>query len=114
MLLRDWKRVWNDGLIPEEVLTYNESSYMEAFKSGEYVISPQQIYDLASFNDPANSKIAGHVSLLPYQGQSWGVLDSAVYVMSNRDRSDALEKRCRENGKLVWLQRSEWRSICWC
>ena len=90
--LRDWKRVWNDGLIPEEVLTYNESSYMEAFKSGEYVISPQQIYDLASFNDPANSKIAGHVSLLPYQGQSWGVLDSAVYVMSNRDRSDALEK----------------------
>ena len=90
--LRDWKRVWNDGLIPEEVLTYNESSYMEAFKSGEYVISPQQIYDLASFNDPANSKIAGHVSLLHYQGQSWGVLDSAVYVMSNRDRSDALEK----------------------
>ena len=89
--LRDWKRVWNDGLIPEEVLTYNESSYMEAFKSGEYVISPQQIYDLASFNDPANSKIAGHVSLLPYKGQSWGVLDSAVYVMSNRDRSDALE-----------------------
>ena len=57
----------------------------------KYVISPQQIYDLASFNDPANSKIAGHVSLLPYKGQSWGVLDSAVYVMSNRDRSDALE-----------------------
>ena len=88
--LRDWKGL-NDGLIPDS-LTYNESSYMEAFKSGEYVISPQQIYDLASFNDPANSKIAGHVSLLPYQGQSWGVLDSAVYVMSNRDRSDALEK----------------------
>ena len=89
--LRAWKRVYNDGLIPEEVFTYNESSYLEAFKSGEYVISPQQIYDLASFNDPANSKIAGHVSLLPYKGQSWGVLDSAVYVMSKRDRSDALE-----------------------
>ena len=26
-----------------------------------------------------------------HKGQSWGVLDSAVYVMSNRDRSDALE-----------------------
>jgi multiple sugar transport system substrate-binding protein len=90
--LRDWKRAWNDGLIPEEVLTYNESAFLEGFKSGEYLISPQQIYDLAAFNDPANSKIAGHVSLLPYKGQSWGILDSAVYVMSKRDRSDALEK----------------------
>ena len=34
--LRQWKRIWNDGLVPEEVLTYNESSFMEAFKSGEY------------------------------------------------------------------------------
>ena len=89
--LRQWKRIWNDGLVPEEVLTYNESSFMEAFKSGEHVISPQQIYDLASFNDPANTDIAGHVTLLPYKGQPWGILDSAVYVMSSRDRSDALE-----------------------
>lgn len=87
--LEDWKRVWNDGLVPEEVLTYNESSYIDAYASGRYVFSPQQLYDLETFNREDRSQIAGQASLLPYQGQSWGLLDSAVYLMTSRDRSDA-------------------------
>jgi hypothetical protein len=87
--LEDWKRLWNDGLVPEEVLTYNESAYIDAFASGRYVFSPQQLYDLETFNRPDRSQIAGHASLLPYQGQSWGLLDSAVYLMTSRNRSDA-------------------------
>ena len=86
--LEDWKRIWNDGLVPEEVLTYNESSYIDAYASGRYVFSPQQLYDLETFNRPDRSQIAGHASLLPYQGQSWGLLDSAVYLMTSRERSD--------------------------
>jgi len=87
--LEDWKRVWNDNLVPEEVLTYNESAYIDAYASGRYVFSPQQLYDLETFNREDRSQIAGHASLLPYQGQSWGLLDSAVYLMTSRDRSDA-------------------------
>lgn len=87
--LRDWKRVWNDGLIPEEVLTYNEAAYLEAYASGRFVFSPQQMYDLETFNNPERSQIAGHASLLPYQGQSWGLLDSAMYLMTKRERSAA-------------------------
>jgi multiple sugar transport system substrate-binding protein len=87
--LEDWKRVWNDGLVPEEVLTYNESAYIDAYASGRYVFSPQQLYDLETFNREDRSQIAGMASLLPYQGQSWGLLDSAVYLMTSRDRSDA-------------------------
>jgi hypothetical protein len=87
--LEDWKRLWNDGAVPEEVLTYNESAYIDAFASGRYVFSPQQLYDLETFNRPDRSQIAGHASLLPYQGQSWGLLDSAVYLMTSRNRSDA-------------------------
>ena len=87
--LEDWKRIWNDGLVPEEVLTYNESSYIDAYASGRYVFSPQQLYDLETFNREDRSQIAGHASLLPYQGQSWGLLDSAVYLMTSRERSDA-------------------------
>lgn len=87
--LEDWKRIWNDGLVPEEVLTYNESSYIDAYASGRYVFSPQQLYDLETFNRPDRSQIAGHASLLPYQGQSWGLLDSAVYLMTSRARSEA-------------------------
>ena len=87
--LEDWKRIWNDGLVPEEVLTYNESAYIDAYASGRYVFSPQQLYDLETFNREDRSQIAGHASLLPYQGQSWGLLDSAVYLMTSRERSDA-------------------------
>ena len=87
--LEDWKRIWNDGLVPEEVLTYNESSYLDAYASGRFVFSPQQLYDLETFNREDRSQIAGHASLLPYQGQSWGLLDSAVYLMTSRERGDA-------------------------
>ena len=86
--LEDWKRIWNDGLVPEEVLTYNESSYIDAYASGRYVFSPQQLYDLETFNREDRSQIVGHASLLPYQGQSWGLLDSAVYLMTSRERGD--------------------------
>ena len=86
--LEDWKRIWNDGLVSEEVLTYNESSYIDAYASGRYVFSPQQLYDLETFNREDRSQIAGHASLLPYQGQSWGLLDSAVYLMTSRERGD--------------------------
>jgi len=85
--LRDWKRIWNDGLVPKEVLSYLEPDFLEAWGSGEYVYSPQQLYDLKKFNQPRYSRFAGYNSLLPYQGQSWGLIDSAMYLMSNRSRS---------------------------
>lgn len=87
--LEDWKRIWNDGLVPEEVLTYNESAYIDAYASGRYVFSPQQLYDLETFNREDRSQIAGYASLLPYQGQSWGLLNSAMYLMTSRERGDA-------------------------
>ena len=73
--LAAWKRVWNDKLVPEEVLTYNESAYIQAYASGRFVFSPQQLYDLETFNRPDRSQIAGHASLVPYKGQSWGLID---------------------------------------
>lgn len=88
--LAAWKRVWNDKLVPEEVLTYNESAFIEAYASGRFVFSPQQIYDLETFNRKDRSQIAGEASLLPYQGQSWGVLDSAMYLMTSRQRPEAV------------------------
>jgi multiple sugar transport system substrate-binding protein len=85
--LRAWKRLWNSGLVPEEVLSYNEAAYIDAFRSGRYVYSPQQIYDIKTFNDPAQSAdVAGHVTLLPATEQSWGLIDSAMYLMTSRDR----------------------------
>ncbi|WP_172327893.1 ABC transporter substrate-binding protein [Mangrovicoccus sp. HB161399] len=90
--LRAWKKLWKSGIIPEEVLSYNEAGYIDAFRSGRYAFSPQQLYDIKTFNDPAQSAdIAGSVTLLSAEKQSWGLIDSALYVMTNRKRSAALE-----------------------
>jgi multiple sugar transport system substrate-binding protein len=89
--LEDWKRIWKDGFVAEEVLAYNEAAYIDAYRSGRYIFSPQQIYDLKTFNDPATSAaVAGKIGFLPYQGQPWGMIDSAMYLMTSRPRSDAL------------------------
>ncbi|MGE3831945.1 MAG: ABC transporter substrate-binding protein [Parvibaculaceae bacterium] len=90
--LAAWKKLWKSGLVPEEVFSYNEAGYIDAFRSGRYVFSPQQLYDLKTFNDKAQSgDVAGFVTLLPSKDQPWGLIDSALYVMTARKgRSDAL------------------------
>lgn len=90
--LEAWKKLWKSGLVPEEVFSYNEAGYIDAFRSGRYIFSPQQLYDLKTFNDKAQSgDVAGHVTLLSGKDQSWGLIDSALYVMTGRKgRSEAL------------------------
>ena len=89
--LEAWKKIWKDGFVPEEVFTYNEAAYIDAFRSGRYVFSPQQIYDLKTFNDKAQSAaVAGKVTFLPYKGQAWGLIDSAMYLMTKRSRPDPI------------------------
>jgi multiple sugar transport system substrate-binding protein len=91
--LKDWKRAWNAGLIPKEVLGYLEPDYLDAWGSGEYVYSPQQTYDLKRFNEERYSNFAGYCIPVPYKGQSWGLINSAMYLMSSRpDRSNELTR----------------------
>lgn len=87
-----WKAIFNAKMVPQEVLSYNEGSLVEGFGSGRYLYSTQAAYQLAVLNDPAKSKIAGSVSFLPYQGASWGLLDSALYLRTARQRSPALNE----------------------
>ena len=84
--LAQWKKLWNSKLVPQEVLTYNEAAFIDAYASGRYVFSPQQIYDLQTFNKPGRSQIAGHDTILPVVDQPWGLIDSAMYVMTDRPR----------------------------
>lgn len=87
--LAAWKKLWASKLVPQEVLTYSEAAYIDAFASGRYVFSPQQIYDIQTMNTPGRSQIAGHTTILPVVEQSWGLIDSALYMMTNRKRPDA-------------------------
>ena len=106
--LEDWKKLWKDGFVPEEVLTYNEAALIDAFRSGRYVFSPQTAYDLQQLNDPQKSaQVAGKISFLPYQGQSWGIVDGAMYLMTSRKRPAAADRRRQALHQLVRLQGPE-------
>lgn len=118
--LAAWKKLWNAKLVPAEVLTYNEAAFIGAYGSGRYVFSPQQLYDLQAFNEKGKSQIAGYDSLLPVQGQSWGLIDSALYMMTKRERPAAVTDDVKkftswygfkdETGKIAigerWMQES--------
>lgn len=85
--LRDWKAIYNDGIVEEEVLSYQEADFLEAWQSGRYVYSPSMAYNIKKFNNPEFSAFAGNCSFIPYKGQPWGIVDAAVYMMTNRERS---------------------------
>lgn len=93
--LAAWKKLWNSGLVSEEVLTLTEAGFMEAYASGRYLLSIQGAWDLKTFNDPTRSQIAGFATLaplVPEKQKSWGLIDSGLYVMSTRKRDDALNE----------------------
>ncbi|MDE2455917.1 MAG: extracellular solute-binding protein [Burkholderiales bacterium] len=113
--LAAWKSIFNAKIVPEEVLSYNEPSIVEGFGSGRYLYSTQAAYQMAVFNDPTKSKIAGAVSFLPHRGQAWGLLDSALYLRTSRKRSSDGDEDARrfqswygykdQNGKIAVGQR---------
>lgn len=90
-VLASWKKAWQAGQIPEEVLSYTEANIVDGFASGRFLYSAQAGYNLAYFNNKEKSKIAGHVGFLPYRGQTWGLLDSALYLTTARKRPPALD-----------------------
>lgn len=91
--LRDWKEIFNAGLVPREVLTYLEADHNHAWASGEFLYSPSNLsYGLQTFNEPGGSAFAGKCGVVPYQGQPWGLIDSGMYLMTNRDRSEGLTR----------------------
>lgn len=98
-ILNEWKKMYEEKLVPEGIFTMGETDFIDAFCTGKYAYSQQQTYDNKVFNDPAKSVIAGKCSLVPAQGQSWGLIDEGVYVMPNRKQDDAsLARQMRLTG----------------
>lgn len=93
-ILAEWRGLLEEGLVPESVFTMGEADYIDAFAQGTYAFSPQQIYDLKVFNDPAASQIAGNAIALPVNGQPWGMIDEGIYTLPSRN--DSPEKLARK------------------
>jgi multiple sugar transport system substrate-binding protein len=86
-VLEDGKKAWDEGLIPQSVLTMNETDQIDGFATGQYAMSQQQIYDLEVFNRPERSKIAGKAFFVPPGDTYWGHLQVGMYAVANRGRT---------------------------
>ncbi len=79
-----------DGIVPKEMFTFQETDFVDAFSSGRYAYSAQQIYDNKVHNDPQKSKIArphtkGGSRFIPVAGQTWGFIESGIYTVIKRE-----------------------------
>jgi multiple sugar transport system substrate-binding protein len=87
-ILANWRKLMEEGITPEGVFTMGEADYIDAFAKGTYAYSPQQVYDLKTFNDPNKSQVAGQVAPVPVAEQPWGLIDEGIYTIANRNQSD--------------------------
>jgi multiple sugar transport system substrate-binding protein len=85
-VLQEWRKLLEEQIVPERVFAMDEADYVDAFATGTYAFSPQQIYDLKVFNDPSKSQIAGQVAPVPVVDQPWGMIDEGIYAIANRDQ----------------------------
>jgi ABC-type glycerol-3-phosphate transport system substrate-binding protein len=98
-ILDNWRQLLEEGVVPEGVFTMGEADYIDAFAQGTYAYSPQQIYDLKVFNDPARSAVAGQVAPVPVVEQPWGIIDEGIYSVPNRnDSEEKLARKYRLGG----------------
>ncbi len=98
-VLNTWRSIYEEGLVPEGVFNMGEADFIDAFATGEYAFSPQQIYDLKVFNDPARSPIAGSFTALPVVDQPWGLIDEGIYsIPARNDSDDKLARKYRLGG----------------
>jgi multiple sugar transport system substrate-binding protein len=99
-ILQEWRTLLEEGIVPETVFTMGEADWIDAFNTGQYAYSPQQIYDLKVFNDPARSQVAGQVVPVPVVEQPWGIIDEGIYTVPKRanDTDDKLARKYRLAG----------------
>jgi hypothetical protein len=81
-VLQRWKDYWDNDLVPKGVFTETEADFLNAFGTGKHLFHQQQLYDLQYQNNPENSLIAGHVTLVPGSSKMpvWGVQWGGLYV----------------------------------
>ena len=92
-ILENWRMLAEEEVIPDGVFTMGEADYIDAFAKGTYAYSPQQVYDLKTFNDPNVSQVAGQVAPVPVVDQPWGLIDEGIYVVANRNQSEEQLRR---------------------
>lgn len=90
-VLSDWKRWWDEELVPRAILTWQEPQMASSWMKGLHAFHYQSDYNSFAYSDPANSEFAAYFNMNPVMpGETHGttLVGHALHVMSNTPRSD--------------------------
>jgi len=91
-VLSDWKRWWDEELVPRAILTWQEPQMASSWMKGLHAFHYQSDYNSFAYSDPANGEFAQHFNMNPVMpGETHGttLVGHALHVMSNTPRTDA-------------------------
>jgi multiple sugar transport system substrate-binding protein len=91
-VLSDWKRWWDEELVPRAVLTWQEPQMASSWMKGVHAFHYQSDYNSFAYSDPANGEFARYFNMNPVMpGATHGttLVGHALHVMSNTPRTDA-------------------------
>ncbi|HEY1944875.1 MAG TPA: ABC transporter substrate-binding protein [Roseiarcus sp.] len=91
-VLSDWKRWWDEELVPRAILTWQEPQMASSWMKGLHAFHYQSDYNSFAYSDPKNGEFAQYFNMNPVMpGATHGttLVGHALHVMSNTPRSDA-------------------------
>jgi ABC-type glycerol-3-phosphate transport system substrate-binding protein len=87
-MLEQWRALYTEGLVPQGILTFQESDFAETFAKGGIAYASHLEFYLKSIHDKNSSSVAGKVVPVPRQGQNWGMLHAGLYVVGSAGKDD--------------------------
>jgi multiple sugar transport system substrate-binding protein len=91
-VLSDWKRWWNEELVPRAILTWQEPEMASSWMKGLHAFHYQSDYNSFAYSDPKNGEFACYFNMNPVMpGATHGtkLVGHALHVMNNVPRTDA-------------------------
>lgn len=83
--LQDWRRAWESGAVPKQVIGHNLREYLNDFMETPYAISVQSSFTLLQTETMAPSK-KPELTLVPRIEQDWGTPISSIQIAVQRPR----------------------------
>jgi multiple sugar transport system substrate-binding protein len=91
-VLSDWKRWWDEDLVPKAILSWQEPQMIDSWEKGLHAFHFYTDYNSFQYSDPKNSQLAPYFNMSPQvPGETHGttLVGHALHCMTNTKRTDA-------------------------
>jgi multiple sugar transport system substrate-binding protein len=90
-VLSDWKKWWDEDLVPRAILTWGEAQMATSWMKGIHAFHATTDYNSFNYSDPKNGEFAPHFNMNPVMpGETHGttLTGHALHCMTSTNRSD--------------------------